>query len=305
MQPSPECQAQSLGLGRTIAARLIRRSSEEPAQPRYHHFHPAAEILWFRSAEAVMHTRGLSCPTGTGDLVYLPSMTPHDFDVARGEIAFVLILYDPAQEQRLPAALQARLARGPLVLRSDPGQAARIETLADWLIDTTRAADASVGPWRAARLLDLVLTLLAEAGEPVAALPGPQAPQRDPLARLEHAIALIHAEPARSLSLAEAAAACHLSPAYFSRLFKARMGQTFGDYLQRHRLNLAAHLAASSGLGIAEIAWRTGFGSPAHLSARFAQHFGLSPSRYRDAARRHGPSHAATKGQDGKSLSPD
>jgi AraC-like DNA-binding protein len=304
MDMSPECQAQSLGPGRSIAARLIQRGPEAPAQPRYHHFHPAAEILWFRSADAVMHTRGRACPTGTGDLVYLPSMTPHDFDVARGNVAFVLLLYDPAQEQRLPPALQSRLTRGPLVLRTDPAQAKRLETLTEWLIEATETGGAD-SPRMAATLLDLVLTILAQEGEPVAAVPGQPAPRRDPLARLERAIALIHAEPARPLSLGEAAAACHLSPAYFARLFRARMGETFADYVQRHRLNLAARLAASSDLGIAEIAWRTGFGSPAHLSTRFAQHFGLSPTRYREAARRYGPFPSGPKGQGQTSLSPD
>lgn len=294
MQAAPECQVQSLGPGRTIAARLVRRTPEAPAQPRYHHFHPAAEILWFRSAAAVMHTQGLTCQTGTGDLVYLPSMTPHDFDVARGDIAFVLLLYDPAQESRLPPALQSRLDR-PLILTPGPAEAARIDMLCDWLLDVSdAAADAASGPWTATHLLDLLLTLLARHGRPVTGDPRPPMGRRDPLARLERAIALIHSDPAGALSLSEAAAACHLSPAYFARLFKARMGQTFADYLQRHRLNLAAQLVASSDLGIAEIAWRTGFGSPAHLSARFAAHFGLSPTRYR----------AAAKGQDRKSLSP-
>lgn len=302
MQPSPECQAHSLGTGCTIAAQLIRRLPEDPALARYHHFHPAAEVLWFRRAEAVMHTRGLSCRTGTGDLVYLPSMTPHDFEVERGATAFALIFHDPAQEKRLPPALQARLLQGPLILRADPLQAARIDLLADWLVEATAAKDQGT----AAGLLDLLLRLVAEAGELVVTAPGPQTRRRDPLARLERAIALIHSDPARPLSLTEAAAACNLSAAYFARLFRARMGQTFSDYLQRYRLNLAAQLAGSSDLGIAEIAWRTGFASPAHLSARFTRTFGLSPSRYRAAAHRNGPAFPPdAKRQDGTSLSPN
>jgi AraC-like DNA-binding protein len=289
MHLSPTCQAVSLGPGKNIAARLIVRAADTPAQPRYHHFHPAAEIVWFHSASAVMHASGLTCHTGTGDLVFLPSMTPHDFDVAQGRTEFVLVLYDPAQERRLPPSLQTRLAQGPLLLRPDAMQKVRLDMLFDWLVSTSSdRRDAASEHWTTGHLLDLVLTLIAESGQPVAPTPASISRQRDPLARLSRAIALVHDDPARPLTLTEAAAACHLSPAYFSRLFKARMGQTFADYLQAHRLNLAAHLVGSSDLAIAEIAWRAGFGSPAHLSSRFAARFGLSPSRYRADARRFG-----------------
>jgi AraC-like DNA-binding protein len=303
MYPSPECQALSLGPGRDLAARLISRKAQDPAQPRYHHFHPAAEIVWFRSADAVLHTVGQTCRTGTADLVFVPSMTPHDFDVAQGKTEFALILYDPARERRLPPALQARLTQGPLVVASDDAQRLRIDMLVAWLVaGYSETRHEAAGPWKTGHLLDLVLTIIAEEGRPIAPQPTAKSRPRDPLARLARAIALIHDDPARPLSLTDAAASCHLSPAYFSRLFKSRMGQTFADYLMAHRLNLAAQLVSSSDLAIAEIAWRTGFGSPAHLSSRFSERFGLSPSRYRAAARR--SSAASRQGQDGKSLSP-
>ncbi len=293
MQLSPECQALSLGPGRTIAAEVFRRGAQEAPQRRYHHFHPAAEIVWFRKASAVLHSQGASRKTGSGELIYLPSMMPHDFEVSPGETEFVLVLFDPAQELRLPPAMQAKLGSGPLVLAPDTAAAARIEILCEWLVASTTEAQPNGGePWTAAHLLDLVLTIMAQDGQPVASdtessdlvISG-----RNPLARLERAVALIHADPSRALTLSEAASACNLSTAYFARLFKARMGITFGEYLQQYRLNLAAHLAGSSDLGIAEIAWRTGFGSPAHLSTRFAAQFGLSPSRYRLAARTKNP----------------
>ena len=308
MQLSPECQALSFRPGRAIAAEVMRRTAGEPPQPRYHHFHPAAELVWFRRADAVLHSAGTACRTGGGDLIYLPSMMPHDFHVAPGETEFVLVLHDPAQERHLPPAVRARLAQGPLIVTADGPRAARIDGLAEWLVEALASDDSpDTAGATAARLLELLLTLVAGHGRPLAADTGTAAPLRDPLARLERAVALIHADPSRALSLAEAAQACNLSPAYFARLFRARMGLTFADYQQQHRLNVAAGLVAGSDLGIAEIAWRTGFGSPAHLSARFARRFGLPPSRYRAAARgSQTPFRAAGggEGQDGTSLSP-
>ncbi len=287
MRLSPECQALSFRPGWTIAAEVFRRTAAEPPQRRYHHFHPAAELVWFRRANAMLHAYGTTCRTGGGELVYLPSMMPHDFDVERGETEFVLLLYDPAHELRLPAPLQARLGQEPLILGPDKETAARIDLLAGWLsglgadktIDETRR-------WTTSHLLDLILTLLAEGGRPITSSANSTARQES-LARLERAIALVHTDPARALTISDAARACNLSPTYFARLFKSRMGLTFAEYLKRHRLNLAAQMVASSDLGMAEIAWRTGFGSPAHFSSRFAAHFGLAPRRYRDAARQH------------------
>jgi AraC-like DNA-binding protein len=286
MQLSPECQALSFGPGWTLAAEVFRWSATEPPQRRYHHFHPAAELVWFRRARAVLHVYGTARPTGSGELVYLPSMMPHDFDIERGEMEFVLLLYDPAHESRLPASLQARLGQQPLIVEPDIETAARIDMLARWL--TSLGADKTIDEtrrWTTSHLLDLFLTLVAESGRPITSGADMTA-RRDSLARLERAIALVHADPARPLTIDDAARACHLSPTYFARLFKSRMGLTFGDYLKRYRLNLAAQMVAASDLGMAEIAWRTGFGSPAHFSSRFAEHFGLAPRRYRDAARR-------------------
>lgn len=311
MQLSPECQALSFGPGRTIGAEVFRRSAADPPQRRYHHFHPAAELVWFRRAEAVLHLGERALPTGGGQLVYLPSMTPHDFEVAQGETEFVLVLYDPAHEGGLPGSVRAGLARGPAILAAPPDIAGRIETLAAWLV--AAGAEAAPGGTQA-RLLELLLTLAA-GGSPAGATAGgpggPGGPGGDPLARIGRAVALVHDDPARPLALADAARACNLSPAYFARLFRAQMKTTFADYVQAHRLNLAAALVASSDLPIGQIAYRTGFASPAHLSARFSARFGQSPRRYRDAARAR-PLFAAAaagggtagEGQGGTSLSP-
>lgn len=295
MQLSPECQAISLGPGRTIAAEVFRHGPGAPPQPRYHHFHPAAELVWFRRATARMHVRGTVTPTGAGELVYLPSMTPHDFDVDGGEREFVLILYDPRHEHVLDPDLKAKLAAGPLVLRPTGQEAARVEFLADWMIETrSPGCRPPMADNSAERILELILTLLATNGIPVAR--ESESPLPRPMARLEQAIELIHQDPARELSLAQAAQSCNLSPGYFARLFRDRIGVTFAEYRKRHRLNLAAQMIAASDLGIAEVAWKTGFGSPAHLSARFAEHFGVSPRRYRAAARTRGGGPQASLG---------
>ena len=283
MQLSPECQALSFGPGRTLAAEILCRTADERPQRRYNHFHPAAELVWFRSASSILHLATRTIDTGTGDLVYLPPMVPHDFEVSRGPVEFVLILFDPVHEQRLAPRLQSRLSSGPAIYRPDALTAKRMDMLADWLV--TASSDGT-DTGTAERLLDLILGLMVKGGATWSeGVPPAELGATDPLARLSKTIAMIHADPAKPLDLATAAAACHLSPAYFARLFKSRMGVPFTDYLQAHRLNLAARLVAATDLPIAQIAYRTGFGSPSHLSNRFAERFGVSPRVYRQSAR--------------------
>jgi AraC-like DNA-binding protein len=287
MQISPECQALSFGRGRSFAAAFVRRGAQDAPQRRYNHFHPAVELVWFRKARAVLHLRGTTHEIGGGQLVYVPSMVAHDFDVAPGATEFALMFSEPAHARRLAPVVQRRLGEGVRLLTPDARVAARVDMIAEWLVDLIRqpAGDPGTGE----RLLDLLLALAADGRllsdrDPADASGDGDA--ADPLERLRRAIELVHADTSRPLGLAEAAQACSLSPAYFSRLFRARMQTGFLDYQLSHRLNRAAELVGGSDLPIAEIAYRTGFASPAHLSARFADRFGLSPRRYRAAARR-------------------
>lgn len=81
--------------------------------------------------------------------------------------------------------------------------------------------------------------------------------------------------------LAAAARACHVSPEYFSRLFRKHAGTTAERYLKKLRLNQAVRLLQHSGLSVKEIAIRVGFKDPFHFSKAFKSVHGDSPSRFR------------------------
>ncbi len=271
MDASPECQAIALRPGQTVLAEVVRRGWGDPGQPRFNHFHPQAEIVWFRQARGSLRLAGQEVALGPGMLIWLPPMAPHDFEVEAGPRDWVLIQFAPARLGTLP------LPDGAALLRPDPDQTLRLNALADWLAevapDPTQAETAH-------RLLDLILAITAKAG-PLEENPDAGAAF---IRRLAPAIRLIQSDPARPLGVAEAARACNLTPSYFSRLFKARMRMGFADYLQGHRLNLAAEIIASTDLPIAQVAYRVGIASPAHLSRSFAARFGMSPREYRRRA---------------------
>lgn len=82
-------------------------------------------------------------------------------------------------------------------------------------------------------------------------------------------------------SIAEAARACHVSPEYFSRLFRKHTGTTAERYLKKLRLNQAVRLLQQSGFSVKEIALRVGFKDQFHFSKAFKSAHGVSPSAFR------------------------
>ena len=86
------------------------------------------------------------------------------------------------------------------------------------------------------------------------------------------------AEPIR---LADLAARADLSPHYFCQLFKQSTGQSPHQYLMGRRIEHAKRMLKQRGMGLAEIAYRTGFSSQAHFTGAFRRAVGGTPGEYR------------------------
>ena len=234
------------------------------------HFHDVAELVLFDQVQGDFYADGVRYPLFPGAVVFVPSMRRHDFDLAGGAKAWTLIQFDPF----IFEALGGRLTR-PFCAR--PGDAARcrIATLADWLVE---ASAAGARDPTALRIAELLLLAIAEAPEAEAGeAPGDSAA----VERLLPAIERLRRAPGEALSLEDAAAACHLSPAYFSHRFAQVMGMSFTDYVRTWRLHLAARHLVSSRAPVSDIAYRLGFSSPSHFTARFHERFGMTPREYR------------------------
>ena len=74
----------------------------------------------------------------------------------------------------------------------------------------------------------------------------------------------------------------HLSPYYFSKLFKEQTGENFIDYLTRTRLTHAATILRSTDLSIKEISAETGYQDANYFSRLFKRWYQCTPSEYRE-----------------------
>ncbi|MGR5134087.1 AraC family transcriptional regulator [Vibrio alfacsensis] len=86
----------------------------------------------------------------------------------------------------------------------------------------------------------------------------------------------------KPLNLPEVAALANLSPYHFHRTFKAVQGETLADFIRRLRLEAAADELFKSKQPVLNIALEFGFSSSQSLAKAFNQHYGLTPSEFRD-----------------------
>ncbi|MET9803740.1 GlxA family transcriptional regulator [Streptomyces sp. NPDC006368] len=105
-------------------------------------------------------------------------------------------------------------------------------------------------------------------------------PRNDAVRRLvDH----ITGHPDADLGTDALAARAGVTRRHLTRLFLEHLGVTPGQYVRRARVEAAAHLLVSTRLPMASVAARCGFGSAETLRQAFTGHYGIPPSRYRDA----------------------
>ena len=75
--------------------------------------------------------------------------------------------------------------------------------------------------------------------------------------------------------------ALYLTPAYFSRVFKRKMGMTCIDFIKNYRINLAKELLQNPDLSIQQISEKTGYATVYYFSQQFKQVTGESPGSFR------------------------
>jgi len=101
------------------------------------------------------------------------------------------------------------------------------------------------------------------------------------LAHLRRARDLMTRDYASPLNIAEIARAALMSPAHFSRQFRAAYGETPYSYLMTRRIERAKWLLRRGDLSVTEVCLEVGCTSLGSFSARFTELVGESPTAYR------------------------
>lgn len=109
----------------------------------------------------------------------------------------------------------------------------------------------------------------------------------DELRRLRRARDQMDREYAQPLDVSALACTAMMSPAHFSRRFRAAYSETPYSYLMGRRIERAKELFRSTDLSVTEVCMAVGCTSLGSFSARFTELVGETPSDYR--SRDHDP----------------
>jgi AraC-like DNA-binding protein len=101
------------------------------------------------------------------------------------------------------------------------------------------------------------------------------------LAHLRRARDLMDREYMRPLDVAAIARAALMSPAHFSRQFRAAYGETPHSYLMTRRIERAKALLRRGDMSVTEVCLAVGCTSLGSFSARFTELVGETPTAYR------------------------
>ena len=102
------------------------------------------------------------------------------------------------------------------------------------------------------------------------------------LAHLRRARDLIDRDYARPLDVPTMAAGALMSPAHFSRQFRAAYGETPYSYLMTRRIERAMAMLRIGEQSVTEICFAVGCSSLGTFSTRFTELVGVPPSVYRE-----------------------
>lgn len=87
----------------------------------------------------------------------------------------------------------------------------------------------------------------------------------------------------QAMQINDLAKLAYFSPYHFHRIFHALVGEPVGKYIQRLRIEKATMLLKYTKFTITEIAYSSGYETPASFGKAFKNYFNLSPNEYRTA----------------------
>jgi AraC family transcriptional regulator len=99
--------------------------------------------------------------------------------------------------------------------------------------------------------------------------------------KLERVQAFIERHLGESIRVDQLAAAVHMSPFHFARLFKQATGQPPHAYLLERRVERAKELLSDCGMALVDVAASVGFQTQGHFTEVFRRHAGLTPRHFR------------------------
>lgn len=98
---------------------------------------------------------------------------------------------------------------------------------------------------------------------------------------VQRAKEFILANISNNISVKDVADYVHLSPEYFSKLFKKEVGENVKNYIMRIKVAAAKDLLENPNIPVSMVASELGYSNFSHFTQMFKKHENITPSDYR------------------------
>ena len=220
-------------------------------------------------------------PFAPGDLVLVPPGIPHcwHFDPRStdkgGRIENITVALDEAFLDKVASAFPA-LSDTVDALRQYADAVTFPKVQAQYIASLLKQMCGETEPERAVSMLAL-LCALARQGRALGHYRKPDL-NRQRLMQVRIYVSCNYNHP---LSLDEIARHVGMNRSAFCTFFRKHTGQTFVDYLNAYRVNIAHRLLVWEGMPVAEACFASGFNDVAYFCRTFKRYKGFPPSRAR------------------------
>jgi len=242
------------------------------------HWHEWYELSYVRSGTAVHIVNGQRYYLKPGSMFLL---TPVDFHELHPYACTPLeIMNIHFEEHCLAPSLQSKLAANTQLWHTDWKQGDR--PMECEVIRLCGEIDAR-GPWAweaaSASLTRILIDLMRACMNQHPVKEEQQVTAVHPSIR--QALAYMHRNFRKRLSLDEVAREAGLSAGYFSHIFHQELGQSYQGFLLQLRLQFASSLLTSSELSVTEVSGASGFHTLPYFQHKFKDKYGMTPGAYR------------------------
>lgn len=266
----------------SMTARRYRTATGEQKHAVLH-LHREAEYITVQSGSVRFFVDGAVYELGTGDSLIIDPYLPHraEPDPETGADYLSLSL-DPAAlfDREMAVGLtEGRLSTAPLWRRAGGGGV----LVAGCLRAAYFSCEGGKPGWSFAALgqLSMMYAHLLSVGAIKAS-----AKKSKRSAFISRVMSYVDAHYAEDITSTDAAADYGIDKSDFCRRFRAAFGTTFSLYLSAYRVDRAKKLLAETNAPIASIVGAVGFADFSYFSKTFRENTGMTPSAYRNAARR-------------------
>ncbi len=248
------------------------------------HMHYATEIAILTSGSLKRFYRNWEQVCEIGDIWFSGIWEPHGYSVLSEPCSAIAFITSPEflTSMRFPEEKSFNALSPYMVLPEKRPKTDK--TVKNKVLSVARRAKKiSKGPlnyknlWTRNLLLELILSVYENWQPDILATNLPESS----INMIKEAINLVFSNK-KFLPVEEVASCCGMNRTGFSRVFKQIMGIGFAQFALRYRLSSVAKALLTTDLPVKTISFEWGFSDVCHLHRVFKDHYGCSPTFYRN-----------------------